>query len=77
MSDSTGDRAYARDVRRQPVIVWFALLAFFAGLAVVTVAVVLLPEDESTSIVLGVAGGVLAALGLGVTLARGDLTGLE
>lgn len=77
MSDSTGDRAYARDARRQPVVVWVSLLVFFIGLGLMTAAVVALADDKVASAVLAVVGVPVAAVGLAVTLIKGDLSGVE
>lgn len=77
MSDSTGDRAYARDLKRQPSIVWFGLLVFFAGLGLLTAAVVLLAQNTSVSAVLAVVGIPVTVLGLVVTIVKGDLSGVE
>ena len=77
MSDSTGDRAYARDIRRQPVIVWVSVLVFFIGVGLMTTAVVVLADDKLASAVLAVVGILVAALGLAGILINGDLSGVE
>ena len=77
MSDSTGDRAYARDAKRQGASAWLGLFLFFAGCAALTVAAIYLNIDDSTSAVLASAGAVALFIGVVLVWWRGNLRGVQ
>jgi hypothetical protein len=77
MSDTTGDRAYARDARRQSLLTWAAMIVFFAGCASLTAAVVFLNIDRFTSSVLGVVGVVMLPTGAAFVWRLGNLRGVR
>lgn len=75
MSDTTGDRAYARDAKKQTLMVWISLPVFFIGCGLLTVAVVELASNKHISAVTAVIGGPLVVIGLAVLIIRGRLRG--
>lgn len=77
MSDSTGDRAYARDAALQPVVTWIARLVFFIGCGCFTLAVVELASDEAISAVAAIIGAPLFLIGLITLIVIGKLRGQD
>lgn len=76
MSDSTGDRAYARDAGRQGRGAWVGMGFLFLACTAFTVAVVSLASDKSISAIFGIIGVPLFIIGLVLVIVDGRTGGV-